>query len=90
MNQQRDENNGKVMLVAAHDCANYGVQLSVLFMRTDWNDRFEKHYRVIDQETGEEIYGNELQQCGDVQDRYVVCNFYLAPDNPRMGLLFDS
>ena len=38
MNQKRDPDNNKVMLVAAHDCANYGVMLSVLFYKTDWEE----------------------------------------------------
>ena len=72
--------------VAAHNCRNYGVNLTIYIRPQDW-DGIERQFRVVDELTGEVVQENDLVGCQEVSPIYSICMFHLAPDNPRMGLL---
>ena len=68
--------------VAAHNCANYAVDLTLYMLPGDW-DKIDREYEL---QVAGVAYHNEKGSCSMVGP-YKTCKFYLSPENPRMGLM---
>ena len=50
-------------MVAAHNCEAFGVSLTVLMLKSDWETQVEKEYKKHDPETGLLVSENEVVTC---------------------------
>lgn len=77
------------MTVAAHNCQGYGVNLTLYVTPDDWDNKLERQFKVTG-EDGTVTAENELVECKDISTAYKTCLFYLAPDNPRFGMMMSG
>ena len=75
------------MIGAVHNCKQYGLDLMMYLYNDDLESRIEEQFKVIDGK-GNEIAGNENVSCTQIDNEISKCTYHMAPDNPRMGLLF--
>ena len=90
VSQKRDEENQKVMMLAAHNCDTFGVSLTILVLKEDWENHVEREFMKHDPTTGLLTSQNELIRCGQANTQYMVCYYFVSPDQKRMGLLFNE
>lgn len=79
-----DETLGRFISVGAHNCQGYGVNLTLYMLPADWG-MIEKEFVVTDAR-GQITNQNQRMECAD-SNQFRTCRYYLAPNNPRMGLM---
>ena len=86
LRELRDKTTDKHKIAAVHDCEKYGVNLIMYMKNDDLKNRIEHQFKVTDG-YGNEVAGNKLMQCQRLSSVLSKCMYYMAPDNPRMGLM---
>ena len=87
MSQKYDVTTNSVMAVAAHDCKYYGVNLIVYFLTENLEERVEREFKVVDEDTGDVVMQNDRRQCKALNETYSACLYYISPENQRFGMM---
>lgn len=86
LQEKRDPITDKHKIAAVHDCQEYGLNLIMYLKSDDIKNRMESEFKMTDG-LGTVIAGNKLSQCQRLSRVLSKCMYYMAPDNPRMGIM---
>lgn len=77
------------MIAAVHDCELYGVNLFLYLKTDDLQTKIAAEFEAKDQ-FGKVVAANDLLQCQRLSSVLSKCKYYMAPENPRMGIMLAS
>ena len=86
IHELKDTDNDKKVTIGGHECKDYGLNLQLYFRKAD-HEKIEKQFRNVDQTTGQVLENKELSCKTGANDLFVMCRYYLGPDNNRIGFL---
>ena len=86
LQEKRDPITDKHKIAAVHDCQEYGLNLIMYLYNDDLKNRKESEFKMTDG-LGTVTAGNKLTQCQRLSRVLSKCMYYMAPDNPRMGIM---
>ena len=87
MSQKYDADTNSVISVGAHTCKYYGVNLIVYFLTENFEERVQREFKVVDEDTGDVVMQNDRRQCKALNGTYTACQYYISPENQRFGLM---
>ena len=86
LQEKRDPKTDKHKIAAVHDCQEYGLNLIMYLKTEDLKNNIEAEFKMTDG-LDTVIAGNKQTQCRRLSHVLTKCMYYMAPDNPRMGIM---
>ena len=86
IHELRDSENDKKVTIGGHECKDFGLNVQLYLRKADY-EKIEKKFRNVDQTTGKVLGNQELSCKIGKNDLFVMCRYYLGPDNNRIGFL---